>query len=206
MDDIERFNAVLHMANHALHSNSRGMLELPYRKSIWAAMGIRDCDIPPQQNIGLRRRTRLGVLAVNHVMRWWDEAFPNDAFPHDMLASIGRYWQGDLTIKAMNTFFAAGWTKVDNLNAEYPDEIAVDVAYGAIRAAMVAVGDEAFDSDQLDMNETDESHDPEELDTSCFVAGVYAGDPFKTDPITIGRRREFWQWYITKASIDAWHV
>lgn len=154
--------------------------------------------------VGLRRRSKLAVMCLEHVLPFWNKAFPGNDFPERVLAMIKDYRTGILTYQSLDDILYSSWVDIDDLGNEFPNEIAGNIGYAAIKAARVAMSDEDFDPSNIDLNEKDEMFDIDEKDTSWWAASVYAGDGYKSDDATVRRRREFWEWYIEHAARESW--
>src|SRR6266511_3517511 len=84
--------AAIQSASSSLSTNTDGELILPERKQIWRAMG----ELLLEGNraikgIGLRRRTKLARLCVQKVLALWDEVWPDNDGPRQILITAAPY-------------------------------------------------------------------------------------------------------------------
>jgi len=180
--------AAIQNASSALSTNTDGELILPERKQIWRAMG----DLLVEGNraikgIGLKRRTKLARFCVQKVLALWDEVWPYDDGPRQMLITADQYLNGaidyDVAWERKNTY----WSKLDNL------------IYEGNHLTIVNPQDP-------DENIRDESLDPYQWDASLYASAAYAGGFAWEEQSNKLRRREFWQWYLIEAVPSAWEA
>jgi hypothetical protein len=199
--------AAIQNASSALSTNTDGELILPERKQIWRAMG----DLLVEGNraikgIGLKRRTKLARLCVQKVLALWDEVWPYDDGPRQMLITADQYLNGaidyDVAWERKNTY----WSKLDNLIYEGNHLTIVNVGFAAVKVVTTALVDEIFDPQDPEENISDESLDPYQWDASLYASAAYAGGFAWEEQSDKLRRREFWQWYLIEAVPSAWEA
>jgi hypothetical protein len=192
-------------AERNLASNPHGALELCCRQRIWTALGLRQAFGP-----GHRRRTNLAVFCVRKILPAWEKLRPADDMPHRLLQAVDEYLAGTLDRKAAVRLWGKGQTHGDNVS--YAGWKAKDrsmqrvclVCCAAVATLAKATGDDKPPRFDVDVSLTDRMLDAYQWDTSYYVSlflgGGHPGKPGED----IGRRREFWQWYIHEAAPMAW--
>ena len=194
MSDVDR---AVETALAALEAAPDGWLELPDRRRLRDAFGP---WTPPYEpggpDAGLLRRGALLVASARRALPVWEQAFPEDRRPHELVDAIMPALRGERTEEEVDRAARALREDVERLG--------VDAARKeAFFAGMLAVhlGWEAWDGD-LDP----ELYDPEtrdieldELPGEALAAWALAGD----DPEA---RRAYWRWYVTEAFPAAYAV
>ena len=69
-----------------------------------------------------------------------------------------------------------------------------------------ALRDEVFDRNQIDLEANDSEIDPDEHDSGFCSAAAYSNGPVWAKDSDSGRRKEFWDWWLTDAVLAAWAV
>ncbi len=187
-------------ASDALDKNPQGELRLHFRRQIWAALGphLRDNENQPR-GTGWRRRTRLAILCVQHILPLWQNAFTRDDRPEQMLAMAEKLLKGEQTseeaLKQQNEFFAE--------LGDIPDEQlpSACTGYASVQAVTVAAVDQD-DDDTLD--ETDQDLDAYMWDSSYYASMAAANGDSSLPDSSISRRRDFWRWWLDQAVPQAY--
>src|SRR6266498_411732 len=153
--------AAIQSASSSLSTNTDGELILPERKQSWRAMG----ELLLEGNraikgIGLRRRTKLARLCVQKVLALWDEVWPDNDGPRQMLITADQYLNGaidyDVAWERKNSY----WSKLDGLIYEGNHLTIVNVGFAAVKVVTTALVDEIFDPQDPEEDIRDESLDP----------------------------------------------
>jgi hypothetical protein len=181
-------------------------LQLGYRQAIWAAFGPKVGDGGTGGEVGHRRRTRLAILAGQHVIPIWRSAFPGDTTAEQSLAESENVLKGKMNQEAALRHYDQFWSYLDGL-AHKTTDMAITVGYAAVQALGVAIQDEIFDSDKINYD-TMNIEDMESIDAAYFAASAYAGGPAWETVAgrsgDSGRREQFWVWWLTEAAQAAW--
>lgn len=203
----EELDVALKSAAEGLASHPRSELILPQRKRIWAALGpcLMDKDgIRAVHGIGLQRRTTLAILCARHVRPVWEQVWPNDDDPHQMIKTAELYLNQALDFDSVEERKNQYLGKLDNLLSKGEHEAAINVGFAAGRAVFTALHDEDFDPHNIDDDLMDEDLDVNEWDASFNAAAAYAGGFPWEENSSSTRRREFWEWYLNEAVPLAW--
>jgi Immunity protein Imm5 len=173
----------------ALEAAPDGWLELPERRRLRAALGP---WTPPSEggpDAGLLRRAALLVACARRALPVWEQAFPHDRRPHELVELILPALRGERTEAEVDAAASALREDVERLG--------VDVGRkGAFFAGILAVhlAWEAYDGDlDPDLYGAERRDgDLDELPGEAIAALALAGD----DPED---RRAYWRWYVTEA-------
>ena len=174
-------------------------LNLGYRQAIWKTLN--KTDTGESTSIGHQRRTILAIDTVRFVLPIWQDVFPNDDMPEQILKEAMLVMQGKIeeedALKNLNDYYEYVHTLMLRSKS-----MATAVAYAAIKALEVAISDEIFDEDEIDYNITDKE-DFECNDTTFFAAVAYANGPVweimaALIPDSL-KRKEVWEWWLTSA-------
>jgi len=94
------FQQALRQAEQAFSHDSNGELALPWRNALWLAMGSpqKGADGNPT-GPGWRRRVRLGILMVQHLLPLWQAEYPQDQGPQRMLLLAEQVVDGRINSK-----------------------------------------------------------------------------------------------------------
>lgn len=188
---------------HPLHD-----LNLGLRQAIWVQLGPHKYDVNAQDGIGYIRRTQLAILAIRYVLSIWNEAFPDDQTPNQILIRAEQVIQSSTNAKDIAAEIGNYWDYMDGI-ALNTQNMVVAVGYGAVKALSTAMSDEFFDEDDIDYSLTD-NEEFEMNDASFFAAIAYAGGPVwtaETDPTNSSKKRmEFWSWWLQEAVPAVWKI
>jgi hypothetical protein len=194
-NEDDELNAVIQQALQSVDDDPEHDLRLGLRQAIWQAFG------PRRESPGQLRRVTLAVLAIRHVLPLWDAAFADPTFPRRLLTSAEQASQQGTDREQLLQQLNAAWERADELAME-SGSAAAAVGYGAVQALTVALQDEHFDPDAVDLSAVD-SPDIQENDASFFAAAAYADGPRWREQSSRERRREFWRWWLTQAVPEA---
>jgi hypothetical protein len=175
----------------ALDAAPDGWLDLPDRRRLREALGP---WTPPYEpggpDSGLLRRAALLTACVERALPRWEQDFPDDRRPHELVAAVMPALRGEIPEEGVDAAAAALREDVDPLGAE------MDRQPGAFFAGFAAVllTIEAWDGDldpEFDPPETrDRQLDEPRVEALAAFALAY-GDPDGT--------RAYWRWYVTEA-------
>lgn len=169
---------------------------LPYtaRFRIWGAMGPRRAAGQPPADAHTRR-TRLAVACARRALPVWERRWPDRKTPQHALAAVEEAlafparWERHVRIADACQAEIEGVLS-DDFAAAYAGESAVD----ALRVAMY---DEAgFDDDA---REGDVQVAGPISDAAGNAANAVANGTTKNPQSDVGRRLEFWRWYLGEA-------
>ena len=175
----------------ALEAAPDGWLDLPDRRRLREALGP---WTPPYEpggpDAGLLRRAALLVACVQRALPRWEQDFPDDRRPHELVAAVMPALRGELPEERVDAAAAALREDVDPLGAEMDREPGPFFAgYAAVRITV-----EAWDGD-LDPEFDPPERRDRELDeprVEALAAHALAyGDPEGL--------RAYWRWYVTEA-------
>ena len=193
MTDVER---AVETALAALEAAPDGWLELPDRRRLRAAYGPWTPPAEGGPDDGLMRRAALLVACARRTLPLWEQAFPDDRRPHELVDAILPALRGERTEEEVDRAASALREDVDRLGVDLDRK---EAFFAGILA--VHLGWEAWDGD-LDPDFFDLEKRDSELDAlpgEAIAARALAGD----DP---DARREYWRWYITEAFPAAYAV
>jgi Immunity protein Imm5 len=181
----------------ALEAAPDGWLELPDRRRLREAFGP---WTPPYEpggpDAGLLRRAALLVACARRALPAWEEAFPEDRRPHELVDAVMPALRGERAEEQVDGASRALRDDVERLGVDAERREAFFAGLGAVHLAW-----EAWDGD-LDP----EFHGPatrdtdlDELPGEALAAWALAGE----DPEA---RRAYWHWYVTEAFPAAYAV
>lgn len=192
-------------AHVAVRKHPQHDLSLGYRQAIWAAMGPRQRPSAAVNPVGLERRTTLAVEATRHVLPIWQQRFPNDTTPQQILDEVDRLLDGQVTIQQATDDRGNFWEYFDELVYQDEDNTnAASVGTAAVQALSAAIFDEDFPANNIDYQRVDKGTDPYELDASFYAAAAYAGGAVWEETSSSAKRREFWEWWLNEAVPSAY--
>ena len=193
MSDVERATET---ALAALETAPDGWLELPDRRRLRDAFGPWTPPSDGGPDAGLLRRAALLVACARRALPLWEQEFPDDRRPHELVDAILPALRGERTEEEVDRAARELREDVERLGVDAERK---EAFFAGILA--VHLGWEAWDGD-LDP----EFYDPEaqdgdldELPGEAIAARALAGE----DP---DARREFWRWYVTEAFPAAYAV
>jgi hypothetical protein len=194
VSDVDRAIAT---ALAALESAPDGWLDLPDRRRLREALGPWTPPYAPGgPDAGLLRRAALLVACAERALPAWEQAFPEDRRPHELLAAVMPALRGVVPVERVDAAAAELRQDVDML----PGRPGREAAFFA-GAAAVRVTTQGWDGD-LDP----EDHPPERMDRELDeprVEALAARALADRDPEAL---REYWRWYVTEAFPAAYAV
>jgi hypothetical protein len=180
----------------ALDAAPDGWLDLPDRRRLRETFGTWTPPYSGGPDAGLLRRAALQVASASRALPAWEQAFPDDRRPHELVATVLPALRGEVPEASVDAAAAALREDVDRL----PGQPGTDAAFFAGRAA-VHLAAEAWDGD-LDpelhpMDERDANLDEPRVEALAARALAAAGleEPWS-----------FWRWYVTEAFPAAYAV
>ena len=200
----DELKKVLQVACTELYKNAEGELVLCHRRRIWRAFGplLRDGH-RAVFGIGYRRRIALAIICVRHVLPIWEKVWPDSKAPHDALLKSEQYLEGVTDYKSTRKLQTQIHWMCDNYTGQ---DNFIAVGYAAFRVLSTALFDEAYcTEDDIDENFMDEDVDPLQRDASFYSAAAYANGAKWQPESSVDRRKEFWEWYLKEAVIEAWN-
>jgi hypothetical protein len=199
-----------HLINESLkgvESHPQHELNLGYRYAIYAFFGPKSPTSGNTTNQGHRRRTKLALLSIQHVLSLWEKVRPFDRSPHLILEKVQQILEGVLTGKQVDQMSGLpDWGYMDNVSCQVPyiGSSWILVGYGAVKTIGVAIWDEIFDPTQINPQLTDDHLDTYDLDVASEAAAGYAGGFRWKSESDQRKRRQFWEWWLTEAVPKAW--
>ncbi len=194
-------------ARENVESDLEGRLSLGARQRIWVAMGPRarsHDSVSP--NIGLRRRTVLGVLSAQLVVEHWSSAVPGDNTPTELTVLARRLAEGQGNVDEVRERVSDFWTRLDALAPNVP-AAAYFAGAAAARTVIVAMHDEYFEPGKIDRSGNDrEGELPDEWDSALLASASYCAEGHLSAAQSAARRRQFWEWYLTMAVPTAYNL
>lgn len=172
-------------------------LNLGYRQAIWAAFG----------DNGHLKRTVLALSTVRHVLPIWNQKFPHDDRPQQLLTLAEAVISGDVSKAFAEKEAERLWREMQQLGYE-GSGMAFTIGCAAVASLDVAISDENFDEEEIDFSLTD-NQDTEGNDAAFFAACAYANGAVwesisgKADS---AKRLEFWSWWLNTAVKSAWEI
>jgi Immunity protein Imm5 len=194
---VSELEHAIETALAAVEAAPGGWLDLPDRRRLREAFGP---WTPPYQpggpDAGLIRRAALLVACAERALPRWEQNFPDDRRPHELIAAIMPALRGELPEERVDTAAEALREDVDRL-AVQPDHVAAFFA----GIAAVHLASEAWDGDldpEFYRSQT-RDRDLDEPRVEALAARALAGgDPEAT--------RAYWRWYVTEAFPAAYAV
>lgn len=193
----------------AMEAHPEGRLNRGYRQAIWAQFGPRLDPEIPESKLAHRKRTFLALQAVKHGLGLWRDIYPGDPTPEQIADQVAKILAGTLQFEAETglAMYDEYWSYFDNKTSEDPAAAGspqISIGYGAALCFYVALIDENFEPDQLEL-ELEDAEDPYEMDVAQLVANAWAsGGPGGPDFERL-KRMEFWRWWLTEAVGQAWN-
>ncbi len=173
---------LLRLAQEAVERHPQHDLNLGYRQAIGKAFGPhRDSGLPGNETAH-RRRARLCLLTMRHVLPVWEARFPQDNTPHRILDMAQEVLRGALAPDIATNAASRFWATLDDIQFDIGPEdaplAALSVGYGVAKALVVACGEawDDLDDDEVDYETTD-SRDFTGNDTAFYAAIAWAGGP-----------------------------
>lgn len=197
-------------ALEAVHRHPAHDLNLGHREAIWAALGPREVG-----GTGHKRRAVLALLAAGRVLPLWrDVQLPEemvvwelqDADPRRVLTIALRVLDGAVDRAYAERATSSVFNTLNALAAVPGNEVPHFVGLSADRALATALSDERFDPDALNLSLTDAARDAWTYDATYFAAGAAADGPLTQPDTDAGKRRAFWEWWLTQAVPAAWEA
>jgi hypothetical protein len=173
-----------------------GWLGLPERRRLRAAYGPWTPPADGGPDAGLLRRAALLVASARLALPAWEQAFPDDRRPHELVEAVMPALRGDRSEAEVDALAEALREDVDRLGADPGRK----PAYFAGSAA-ADLGWAAWDGD-LDP----EIHPPETGDLDLDEARVEALAGWALAGDDPDARRDYWRWYVTEAFPAAYAV
>ena len=153
---------------------------------------------------GHKRRTLLALLTAQHVLPIWERERAEDDTPRIILDKVYRILANQLDAAQVQDDVGRYWTYMDNVAFETEGRAPVGAGLAALSALQVAISDEEFDPESINLNLTDEDVDAYDHDAVFPAAADYAGGPTWVPESDAAKRREFWHWWLKEALPTAW--
>jgi len=146
---------------------------------------------------------KLAIIAVEKVLPIWENQWPTDKRPHDLLANAKHVLAGLISTKEGRLMAEAAFDQtaewmgtLDEANGNKEPLAASIVLAAAVECLFEASGVHTFSG--INPAKTEADLDPWSTDTAGWAASSYAG-PWYDSASDPKRRREFWDWWITEA-------
>ena len=194
MSDVDR---AIEGALRALDTAPDGWLELAERRRLREAFGPWTPPYLGGPDAGLLRRAALLVACVQRALPVWEQAFPDDRRPRELVERVMPALRGDLPEAEVYAVARPLREDVDRLGGDLKGS---GGPFFAGRAA-VFLASEAWDGDldpELYPPETRDL-DMDELRVEALAAYALAGEDSEA-------RRAYWRWYVTEAFPAAYAV
>jgi hypothetical protein len=189
---------VIKNATKYVERDSQNHLVLGYRQKIWSQFGPRLNSKTPDSKKAHKKRTYLALQAFKKVLPFWVKKWPKDRLALNIFLEIEQFLDGKIQIKDFRA--QELMTEMDNKGVVDGAEcFEIMVGYCGVAAMQVAIFDEDFDEDNIDVLQK-EPFDAFDFDTAFIAEKVYSKG--ETDNRA---RKEFWQWYLNQAVISAWN-
>jgi hypothetical protein len=193
VSDVDR---AVQTALAALEAAPDGWLELPDRRRLRDAYGPWTPPSDGGPDAGLLRRAALLVACARRALPVWEQAFPDDRRPHELVDAILPALRGERAEQEVDRAARDLREDVERLGSDLERK---EAFFAGILA--VHLGWEAWDGDlDPDFYDADARDlDLDELPGEALAAYALAGE----DPEA---RREFWRWYVSEAFPAAYAV
>jgi hypothetical protein len=192
--DVEQ---AMNAALAALDVAPDGWLDLPDRRRLRAAFGP---WTPPYQpggpDAGLFRRAALLVACARRALLRWEETFPTDRRPHELVDSVAPALRGEIPEAEIDAAAEALRKDVEPLGVQPERGDAFCAGFAAVHLPA-----EAWDGD-LDPDIYEPERRDRELDEPVVEALAAHALAFE-DPDGL---RAYWRWYVTEAFPAAYRV
>jgi hypothetical protein len=193
-DDLDR---AVETALGALEAARDGWLDLPDRRRLRGALGP---WTPPYEpggpDAGLLRRAALLAACVRRALPVWEQSFPDDRRPQELVERIMPALRGEVPEAQVDAIARALREDVDRLGADLEGKETYFVGTAAVRLTT-----QGWDGD-LDPDLYPPEARDLDLDEPCVEAlaawALAYGDPEGT--------RAYWRWYVTEAFPAAYAV
>jgi hypothetical protein len=194
MNDVDRAIAT---ALAALDAAPDGWLDLPDRRRLREAMGPWTPAYEPSgPDAGLLRRAELHAAAARRALPVWEEAFPGDRRPHELIASVLETLRSGWPEEGMSAAAGPLEDDVERLGVQ-PDRRAAFNAGMAVVHLTAEAADGDLDPDLYPPETRDLDLDEPLVETLAAWA-LAEDDPEGT--------RAYWRWYVTEAFPAAYAV
>ncbi len=227
MEQRQILDQALTQARTALSQDPDGDLPLAARNALWLALGAPQEDEQGNPTgAGWRRRVRLSILTVQHLLPVWQQEHGDDPGPQNMLDLAEQVVKGQADRDAARSTSDDYWTMLSDFGFpekknEPPQVLPVCVGVAACRVVRTACVDyqmllrqaEEQKRSQAEAEEGDVEGDKEiedgdrdawGWDESFFAAMACSGGTPWTPGSSTENRRAFWQWYLDQAVPEAY--
>jgi pimeloyl-ACP methyl ester carboxylesterase len=177
-------------ARTLLEQRPDGHLPLPERRRLRAAWGF--------DAAGLSRRHALARLTVERVLPRWEQRWPDDRRPHDLVGLADEVAAGRSDPQAAIMRATAVATDLDDLMEDAPDDPALFAAHSAVALVVAAAAPE--EPERLGEAEDDQEVESDEWPPEFWASLAEAPSlPRLQPPEQVEPRRAFWRWYLDEA-------
>ena len=189
-DDVD---AAVARALEALEASPDGWLELGDRRRLREAYGPAE---PGTVDAGLLRRAALLVESARRALPAWEQAFPGDRRPHELVDAILPALRGERPEAEVDAAARDLREDAERLGVDADRKEAFFAGMAAVYLSWAAwdgeLDPEIYGPDTRDS-------DVDELPVEALAGRALAGD----DP---DARRAYWRWYVTEAFPAAYAV
>ena len=188
-------------ARQVLNDRPDGHLPRPWRIHVREGFGPQAQDAQGRRSPGWLRRVWLARACAERVLGYWQAERPEDPRPQRMIELANQVATGQLDVEQTSIEWGDFRNDVDEMQSA--GQISERALFASYAALMVVPAASAIDYDpQISkLNQEDEFDNnlyPDEWEAEYCAAqaaasqpGVPGGDP--------GRRRAFWEWYLSEA-------
>lgn len=151
-------------------------------------------------------RARLEIMTARKTLPFWQEVWPENKLPHDLLQCATEVLEGVSRAELVTPKVSAAWLELEEIGAQSLGEVesqAFFAGQAALEAALHAIGEDRWKGIELSKEDEDADLDPWSSDTASWAAAAWAG-PFWEGKSDANRRREFWLWWLSEAIPRAW--
>ncbi|HKV38184.1 MAG TPA: Imm5 family immunity protein [Blastocatellia bacterium] len=184
-------------AQAQLAGSKFGHLLLAARRGVLAAFGPVAQTGTPESGMAHVRRVNLAILCSRQVLPVWKRAYPNNDGPERMLTLAAQVVKSQVTQDEARLAAARFWNELGGIK-HVPGQSAVAAGYAAACTVTVARVDEILDPME-DESIDDDDDDPYSWSVSFYAMLAYANVDTGRSESGVDAKREYWDWYLTRA-------
>jgi hypothetical protein len=163
---------------------------------------IGDNSFTKHPNEGYYKRAKLALMCANKSIYVWDDFFPNEKEPYELLMNANDAFSNKISLEALEKKYFGFKTHLDDkflLGEDYFRGIYAGFSVWS------AVGTILYDSFLDIKDESEVKIPPEEWDSS-FYAAMAISNGVSWDKLgNVKARKDFWIWYFDVAIIKVWN-
>jgi hypothetical protein len=181
--------------------DSFGEPPLKYRIGILKALGNNSLTI--HENEGYYKRSKLAIKCAFKSIHFWENAYPDDKRPHDLLEKAERVFVNQIDLNELENYYENFKTDLDNIEPE--DENNFVPIYAGF-ACWTAVATVLYDSVWETTAESELDVNPDDWDSSYYSSIAFSGGAVWEENVNNKARTDFWNWYLDIAVPDIWNL